>query len=97
MNEHRINEMNENYDNGVDTSPNSMAYEIELKNIVVHPNYLCQKPDNDIGMSILCIFFLSSVSAFSISFRQSLHRLTSSLMCDNERERGKKKWNNIKK
>lgn len=35
-------------DNTID-GPFEPAYEIEFRNIVVHPNYECKRPSNDIG------------------------------------------------
>lgn len=44
---HRISEYTSA--NGIDNQQN-VAYQIGFKNIVVHENYDCSKPDNDIGM-----------------------------------------------
>lgn len=35
-------------DNTID-GPFESAYEIEFRNIIVHPKYECKRPDNDIG------------------------------------------------
>lgn len=46
---HAISEFkNKNSDNRIDGTIES-AYEIEFRNIVVHPKYECKRPDNDIG------------------------------------------------
>lgn len=40
-----------NKDSVVDNSTDSLekAYEIQFRNIVIHPKFECKRPDNDIG------------------------------------------------
>lgn len=63
---HKISEY-KNQESG-DNSIDDLPYEIEFRNIVVHPDYRCKHPDNDIGwysalfvfvfyLSFNCIFF----------------------------------------
>lgn len=56
---HAISEFknkNTDHDNTID-GPLESAYEIEFRNIVVHPKYECKRPDNDIGIDNFCFLF----------------------------------------
>lgn len=46
---HKISEYRESRKNLSSLNYSDGAYEIEFRNIVVHPEYSCKKPYNDIG------------------------------------------------
>lgn len=46
---HSISEYNELKKNGTNAIDTNAPYEITFKNIVVHPEYSCLRPYNDIG------------------------------------------------
>lgn len=67
---HAISEFKNRDDNTIDDSFEK-AYEIEFRNIVVHPNYECKRPDNDIGNIKNSIYRLNMIyfQQYLFSFR----------------------------
>ncbi|XP_031622055.1 trypsin-1-like isoform X2 [Contarinia nasturtii] len=65
---HAISEFKHKDDNTINDSFEK-AYEIQFRNIVVHPNYECKRPDNDIALLELSqpIKFSKSVQPICIS------------------------------
>lgn len=54
------------FNNQASNTIHDNAYEIEFENFVIHPNYSCNRPENDIGIFVvvyidnvtyICFFF----------------------------------------